>query len=219
MRSHLLLVSLGLLLWLSSATIAQAASANNSKQPDHKQPDKQELPYQAPTSQAITVPMAIANEQGTGSAIGTVAITETPYGVVLTPALTGITAGLHGFHIHENPSCAAQKKDGKMVPALAAGGHYDPAETKQHGLPWGDGHLGDLPALYVDPTGKASNPVLAPRLKLKNLLGRALMIHVGGDNYADQPAPLGGGGGRVACGVIPAPADRSQVQPKAMPKQ
>ena len=24
----------------------------------------------------------------------------------------------------------------------------------------------------------------------------------GGDNYADQPQPLGGGGGRIACGVF-----------------
>jgi Cu-Zn family superoxide dismutase len=28
------------------------------------------------------------------------------------------------------------------------------------------------------------------------------MIHVGGDNYADHPMPLGGGGARMACGVI-----------------
>jgi len=28
------------------------------------------------------------------------------------------------------------------------------------------------------------------------------MIHAGGDNYADQPAPRGGGGARVACGAI-----------------
>jgi len=27
------------------------------------------------------------------------------------------------------------------------------------------------------------------------------MIHAGGDNYSDQPEPLGGGGGRIACGV------------------
>jgi Cu-Zn family superoxide dismutase len=33
-------------------------------------------------------------------------------------------------------------------------------------------------------------------------MNRSLMIHAGGDNYADQPAPLGGGGTRVACGVI-----------------
>ena len=29
----------------------------------------------------------------------------------------------------------------------------------------------------------------------------ALMLHAGGDNYSDQPAPLGGGGARMACGV------------------
>ena len=27
-------------------------------------------------------------------------------------------------------------------------------------------------------------------------------VHAGGDNYSDQPAPLGGGGARIACGVI-----------------
>jgi superoxide dismutase, Cu-Zn family len=31
---------------------------------------------------------------------------------------------------------------------------------------------------------------------------RSLIIHAGGDNHADQPAPSGGGGARVACGVI-----------------
>jgi Cu-Zn family superoxide dismutase len=28
------------------------------------------------------------------------------------------------------------------------------------------------------------------------------MIHAGGDNYSDQPVPLGGGGARIACGVV-----------------
>lgn len=32
--------------------------------------------------------------------------------------------------------------------------------------------------------------------------GHALMVHMGGDNHSDHPAPLGGGGARVACGVI-----------------
>jgi Cu-Zn family superoxide dismutase len=31
--------------------------------------------------------------------------------------------------------------------------------------------------------------------------GRSIVIHAGGDNYSDQPAPLGGGGARIACGV------------------
>jgi Cu-Zn family superoxide dismutase len=29
------------------------------------------------------------------------------------------------------------------------------------------------------------------------------MVHAGGDNHSDHPQPLGGGGGRIACGVIP----------------
>ena len=69
-------------------------------------------------------------------------------------------------------------------------------------MPWGDGHLGDLPALYVDAGGQATMSVLAPRLKLADVAGRALMVHAGGDNHADHPAPLGGGGARLACGVI-----------------
>ena len=105
--------------------------------------------------------------------------------------------------MHANPSCAAGEKDGKKVPALAAGGHYDPQASNKHGLPWGDGHLGDLPALYVDADGKAANPVLAPRLKLADVHGRSLMVHAGGDNHADHPQPLGGGGARFACGVVP----------------
>jgi superoxide dismutase, Cu-Zn family len=28
------------------------------------------------------------------------------------------------------------------------------------------------------------------------------MVHAGGDNFSDQPEPLGGGGGRIACGII-----------------
>jgi len=34
------------------------------------------------------------------------------------------------------------------------------------------------------------------------LHGHALMVHAGGDNHDDHPAPLGGGGARIACGVI-----------------
>jgi Cu-Zn family superoxide dismutase len=150
----------------------------------------------------ITVPMQTVDEKGTGTSVGQVVISETPYGLVFTPSLTGLPQGLHGFHVHENPSCASKEQNGKMTAAMAAGGHYDPAGTKQHGLPWGNGHLGDLPALYVDAKGNANNPVLAPRLKMNDVKGRSLMVHAGGDNHSDHPATLGGGGARIACGVI-----------------
>lgn len=151
----------------------------------------------------LAVTIHQVSEQGAGAAIGQVVISESPYGLVFTPALTGLTPGLHGFHLHEKPSCDALDKDGKAVAALAAGGHHDPAGSKKHGTPWGDGHLGDLPPLHVGADGSASQPVLAPRLKkLSELRGLSLMVHAGADNHADHPAPLGGGGARAACGVI-----------------
>jgi Cu-Zn family superoxide dismutase len=150
----------------------------------------------------VVVQMNLVNEQGVGKGIGTVTISEGPNGLVLTPQLTDLTPGVHGFHVHQNPDCAAGMKEGKQVPGLAAGGHYDPAGTGKHLGPQGAGHLGDLPALTVGADGKATTAVVAPRLKMTDVKGRSLMIHAGGDNYSDQPAPLGGGGARVACGVI-----------------
>lgn len=150
----------------------------------------------------VVVPMHVVNEQGMAQALGQVTIAESAHGLVFTPQLTGLPPGVHGFHVHENGSCAAGLRDGKSVPALAAGGHYDPLGSKRHGTPWGDGHLGDLPGLVVDHHGQASYAVLAPRLKLSDVKSRSLMVHVGGDNHADHPEPLGGGGARMACGVI-----------------
>ena len=150
----------------------------------------------------ITVQLSLVDAKGVGETIGTVTISESKHGLVFSPALKGLPAGLHGFHLHENASCAAAEKDGKLTAAAAAGAHYDPRKSGRHDSPWGDGHLGDLPALYVDPQGNAAQPVLAPRLKLADLSGRALIVHAGGDNHADHPAPLGGGGARMACGVI-----------------
>jgi superoxide dismutase, Cu-Zn family len=156
----------------------------------------------AASAAEITVPVNVAEKQGVGAAVGVVRIVETPYGLAFYPALNGLSPGLHGFHIHEKPSCAAAEKDGVMVPALAAGGHFDPIGTKKHGEPWGEGHLGDLPPLYVAADGTSVSPVHAPRLKLPDVRNRSIMVHAGGDNHSDHPMPLGGGGARVACGVI-----------------
>lgn len=150
----------------------------------------------------IAVPVHLVDEAGTGESLGQILVTESKYGVVLTPALKGLPPGLHGFHVHQNPSCDTNEQSGKRVPAGAAGGHLDPANANKHGTPWGDGHIGDLPPLFVDANGVANQPVLAPRLKLKDMSGHALMIHAGGDNHSDHPEKLGGGAGRIACGVI-----------------
>ena len=43
---------------------------------------------------------------------------------------------------------------------------------------------------------------VAPHLTVADVKGHSIMIHTGGDNYSDQPAPLGGGGARIVCGVV-----------------
>jgi Cu-Zn family superoxide dismutase len=154
-------------------------------------------------AETLSVPVKAVTAQGIGESVGTVKIESSQYGLVFQPELSGLDSGTHGFHIHAKGSCEPADKDGEAVAAGAAGGHWDPKNTGKHGEPWGEGHMGDLPALMVDSEGMANQPVLAPRLKsLGDIKGLALMVHKGGDNHSDHPQPLGGGGARVACGVI-----------------
>ena len=188
MRNKLLVA-----LSLTASFISAAANANGHHH-DHHEPM---------VKPGLVVDMV---DLSTNTSVGTVGITQTSYGVVFTPDFAGINpeaSGMHGFHVHSNPSCAPSTDDnGKKVAGGAAGGHYDPAKTNSHGHPWTDNnHLGDLPALYIDKDGESTMPVLAPRLKLADLPGRSLMVHLGGDNYSNTPA-LGGGGVRMICGVI-----------------
>jgi Cu-Zn family superoxide dismutase len=162
----------------------------------------QAAPAPAP-GEDIRIPMKAVTASGTSSDLGVVTVSASEYGAVFTPELHGLKPGLHGFHLHVKPDCSAADKDGKMSAAEAAGGHFDPDKSGEHGAPWGKGHRGDLPPLYVDAKGKATQPVLAPRLAPGDVRGHALMIHAGGDNHADHPKPLGGGGARIACGVAP----------------
>ncbi len=140
---------------------------------------------------------------GVGPVIGTVTFKDTKYGLMVTPDISDLPVGVHGFHIHDKGACGLAEHEGKMAAGFAAGSHYDPDHTGKHLGPYNTaGHKGDLPVLVVGADGDASLPVLAPQLRVKDVRGRSLMIHEGGDNYSDQPEPLGGGGTRIACGVI-----------------
>lgn len=148
------------------------------------------------TAMADTVIMNCVTHQCAEKSAGTIQITETKYGLLFTPNLHGMKPGIYGFHIHQYPDCGNN--------GMAAGGHLDPFKTNKHLGPYNiKGHLGDLPALFADSDGSITLPVLAPRLtKLSQVKNHSLMIHVSGDNYADHPKPLGGGGERMLCGIV-----------------
>jgi Cu-Zn family superoxide dismutase len=161
------------------------------------------MPLHAASAATATATMHLITKDGTGQAVGTVTIREAAHGIVLEPDLKGLPPGQHGFHVHQNPDCGPGQNNGQTAAGFAAGGHFDPAGTGKHLGPQGAGHLGDLPVLVVvNASGVANQPIVAPRLSLKDVQGRTLMIHEGGDNYSDEPKPLGGGGGRIACGLI-----------------
>lgn len=134
-----------------------------------------------------------------GASAGTITVTQRGDDLVFSPNLMGLNPGKHGFHIHQNPSCEPEVKDGKKIAAAAAGGHYDPTNTGQHTGPDGNGHKGDLPMLEVDDMG-VQQDVTMPGLTLNDLQNRALVVHQGQDDYSTNPA--GASGPRIACGVI-----------------
>lgn len=150
-----------------------------------------------------SVEMYLATEDGPGKYIGTIEVQSNQYGIVFNPSLSSLEPGMHGFHVHADPSCEPNEKDAEheVEPAGKAGAHFDPKGVDTHAGPWGVGHIGDLPNLYVDEQGAAKYPVLAPRLEWEFLKGRSLVIHANADNYTDSP-PNGGSGRRVACGIL-----------------
>jgi Cu-Zn family superoxide dismutase len=145
------------------------------------------------TSYAAQITATIYSTADNKKKLGQVVFSDTGFGLLITPTLSTLPPGLHGFHLHQHPDCGDT--------GMHAGGHYDPQNTNSHQGPYGKGHLGDLPVLYVTQDGKANTATVAHRLKTSELKGLAVMIHAGGDNYSDTP-PLGGGGARIACGII-----------------
>ncbi len=117
--------------------------------------------------------------------------------------ITGDVGGLapnstHGLHVHEKGDCSA-------ADAASAGPHFNPT-GRAHGGPDSPAHhAGDLPNITAGGDGVAHVNLHVMGLTLggaasSNILGRALVVHAQGDDYASQPA--GNSGARIACGVV-----------------
>lgn len=153
----------------------------------------------AAADEGLTVEIHGVSKDGVGDAVGSILFEDTEYGLVIQPALEGIEPGLHGLHVHANPDCGPGPDDsGDIIAAGAAAGHHDPDNTGIHEGPYREGHLGDLPNLYVDQDGNTPLETLAPRVTVADLQGRAIVIHAGADDYTNAHP----GGSRAYCGVV-----------------
>jgi Cu-Zn family superoxide dismutase len=130
------------------------------------------------------------------TASGTVTFEVVDGGVRIVAQVEGLSAGPHGFHIHEFGDCSAA--DG-----TSAGGHFNPTGS-QHGAPdAAERHIGDLGNLEADTQGMAAYDRVDPIVNLsgpRGIIGRAVIVHGGADDLTSQPT--GAAGARVACGVI-----------------
>src|SRR6056297_995308 len=130
---------------------------------------------------------------------GTVTFSRTGDAVIIEGGLTGLTPGLHGLHIHEKGDCSAPD-------ATSAGGHFAP-DGDPHGSPDSppsEHHVGDLGNIEANDQGFALVNVVDAEMTLddgpRGILGRALIVHAGEDDFETQPT--GAAGSRVACGVF-----------------
>lgn len=134
------------------------------------------------------------------NASGKVKFEETNGIVKVEVNLTGLTPGLHAIHIHEKADCSSA--DGKST-----GGHWNPTMVK-HGK-WGDSqgyHKGDIGNFNADENGEGSVSMQTDEWCIgcgdekKDILGKAIIVHEGVDDFTTQPT--GAAGGRVSCGGI-----------------
>tara|TARA_B110000503_G_scaffold4153_1_gene5508 strand:+ start:11880 stop:12458 length:579 start_codon:yes stop_codon:yes gene_type:complete len=133
--------------------------------------------------------------------IGKAKFEETNGVVVMTVVVNGLSEGMHAIHIHEKSDCSSD--DGK-----SAGGHWNPT-AKPHGK-WGAKtgyHKGDIGNFNVNKSDddtevefKSDEWCIGCGDPTKDILGKAIIIHQGEDDYTSQPS--GAAGSRVSCGGI-----------------
>ncbi len=132
---------------------------------------------------------------------GVVNFTEENGKVDMTATLTGLSEGEHAIHIHEKADCSAA--DG-----TSTGGHWNPT-AQPHGK-WGADngyHRGDIGNFNADAEGNATVTFSTDEWcigcddETKNIVGKAVIVHQGVDDYTTQPS--GDAGARVSCtGII-----------------
>jgi Cu-Zn family superoxide dismutase len=150
---------------------------------------------------ASAAPAATATlRDAQGKTVATATLTPADGGVKIAVSVSGVTPGLHGFHVH-----AAGKCEGPDF--KSAGGHFNPG-SKEHGLenPKGS-HAGDMPNLSVSADGSGKGEFLARGASLDtgpgSLFpdgGTAVVLHAAPDDMKSDPA--GNAGARIACGVV-----------------
>lgn len=140
------------------------------------------------------------NPKSGSSVKGNVIFENKGESVSMLLTVSGLEPGEHAVHLHEKSDCSAE--DG-----TSTGGHWNPT-GQPHGK-WGapEGyHKGDIGNFTASDNGKATFTFATDEWCIgcgdgtKDILGKAIIIHQGTDDFTTQPT--GAAGGRVSCGGV-----------------
>lgn len=146
----------------------------------------------AVASPAVQTAVAVMQPKDGAGVSGTVRFEAGDGGLQVTADLEGLE-GTHGFHIHQNATCADP------------GSHFSP-DSSEHGAPTAplaSRHAGDLGNVEAGADGALRTTLMAEGLSLEGdygVLGRTIVLHGGADDLTSQPS--GNAGPIVACGEI-----------------
>jgi len=158
-----------------------------------------EIRGEAESGEAGEVSSAFCELAGEGVA-GTVVFSAGGGSVSIAANITGLAAGLHGFHIHE-----LGVADGDCTSAAA---HYNPYGYDHAGPNATERHVGDLGNILSERDGAGTLAVVQITDDLVSLsaphsvLGRSVVIHEGEDDLGASGDQAGAAGARVACCTI-----------------
>jgi len=180
--------------FIGCACSAFMIACNNATDSAEKEPEKKE------TKEMKMAEAVIAGTKEDTTVTGTLQFDQEGDGKVnmkleiVVPKLANKTVAVH---IHESGDCGDAGKN--------AGGHWNPT-NKQHGK-WGSGefHSGDIGNISLDGDGKGTLAMDTDLWSIggdiqKDILGKAIIVHSGTDDYTSQPA--GNAGTRIGCGTI-----------------
>ncbi|QHI39142.1 Superoxide dismutase-like protein YojM [Kordia antarctica] len=185
---------------LIAASALLVLSVSCKKKEDKKDPTKAETET-VTTEETETKKITFSLEPKSDSKVfGKVVFAEKDGKVTMSAIMEGLDEGKHAIHIHEKADCSSA--DGKST-----GGHWNPT-AQPHGK-WGAAegyHKGDIGNFEVKADGLGTITFTTDQWCIdcddenKNIVGKAIIVHQGTDDFVTQPT--GDAGGRVSCGGI-----------------
>lgn len=118
--------------------------------------------------------------------------------VKITGVFNNFIPGEHGIHIHQYGDLSNG--------CTSTGGHYNKNNTTHGNITSKIRHSGDLGNITIQGDGTGRISIVDDQIRVKEILGRSLVIHSDSDDFGLGGHPdskiNGHSGSRIACGVI-----------------